>query len=257
MLKTDSAAMFLVAAMFYKGVAEGPVVCVSGRLLLPLLSLFSFSLPPFFFFSLTLCHSVAAPFFFLGSLLCPVALVPLLSHFVDFAAAAVFIARAHAAPTNDMAHTMRVAAVAAIVVAALAVATHADVVTLLCGALFEPRTGAVLTDRVVTITDGIVTNVSEYDRSVSRAHADMIVDLSDKFVLPGLVDAHTHLFLRPYNVVDWSDQVTRESVPQRTLRAAMYAKMTIESGFTTVRDLGTGTTRRCFPPLTPPSRRCR
>ena len=39
-------------------------------------------------------------------------------------------------------------------------------------------------------------------------------------------------------------QVTRESVPQRTLRAAMYAKKTIEAGFTTIRDLGTGETLR-------------
>ena len=83
-------------------------------------------------------------------------------------------------------------------------------VTVLCGSLFDPRTGAVRTNQVVTIVDGFVANVTAYDDDRAASNlldADLLVDLSDKFVLPGFVDAHTHLFLRPYNVVEWRDQV--------------------------------------------------
>jgi imidazolonepropionase-like amidohydrolase len=76
----------------------------------------------------------------------------------------------------------------------------------LCGSLFEPRTGTVRTNQVITIVDGLVANVSAYDRAASAAASALYVDLSDRFCLPGLVDAHTHLFLRPYNIVAWNDQ---------------------------------------------------
>jgi imidazolonepropionase-like amidohydrolase len=47
------------------------------------------------------------------------------------------------------------------------------------------------------------------------------------------------VFLHPYAEASWSDQVTRESVTERTIRAVNHAKATLLAGFTTVRDLGT------------------
>jgi imidazolonepropionase-like amidohydrolase len=65
------------------------------------------------------------------------------------------------------------------------------------------------------------------------------VDLPGATLLPGLMDIHSHLFLHPYNETPWNDQVLKEPVPYRTLRAAVQARATLLAGFTTLRDLGT------------------
>jgi imidazolonepropionase-like amidohydrolase len=67
----------------------------------------------------------------------------------------------------------------------------------------------------------------------------VIIDLPGMTLLPGLIDAHSHLFLHPYNETPWDDQVLKEPVPYRTLRAARQARATLLAGFTTLRDLGT------------------
>lgn len=58
-------------------------------------------------------------------------------------------------------------------------------------------------------------------------------------LIPGLIDLHTHLLLHPYNEAKWDDQVLRESLELRTIRAVKAAERTLRAGFTTVRDLGT------------------
>jgi len=73
-----------------------------------------------------------------------------------------------------------------------------------------------------------------------QAPADaQIIDLPGATLLPGLMDIHSHLFLHPYNETAWNDQVLKEPVPYRTLRAARQARATLLAGFTTLRDLGT------------------
>ena len=58
-------------------------------------------------------------------------------------------------------------------------------------------------------------------------------------LLPGLIDAHSHLLLHPYDETSWDDQVLREPQSLRVARAVNHARATLEAGFTTVRDLGT------------------
>jgi len=65
------------------------------------------------------------------------------------------------------------------------------------------------------------------------------IDLPGTTLLPGLMDIHSHLFLHPYNETAWNDQVLKEPVPYRTLRAGQQARATLLAGFTTLRDLGT------------------
>lgn len=65
------------------------------------------------------------------------------------------------------------------------------------------------------------------------------ITLPGMTLLPGLIDAHVHLFLHPYDEAPWNDQVLKEPLALRTVRAAASARTTLRAGFTTVRDLGT------------------
>ncbi|HVK19429.1 MAG TPA: amidohydrolase family protein [Fimbriiglobus sp.] len=58
-------------------------------------------------------------------------------------------------------------------------------------------------------------------------------------LLPGLIDAHSHLLLHPYDETPWDDQVLKESLAERVCRATAHARANLLSGFTTLRDLGT------------------
>lgn len=72
------------------------------------------------------------------------------------------------------------------------------------------------------------------------AHASVErIDLRGATLVPGLIDAHSHLFLHPYDETPWDDQVLKEAEAYRTLRAARNACTTLHAGFTTLRDLGT------------------
>jgi len=58
-------------------------------------------------------------------------------------------------------------------------------------------------------------------------------------LMPGLIEGHSHLLLHPYNETSWNDQVLREPLALRVVRATNHARATILAGVTTVRDLGT------------------
>ncbi|HEY0593878.1 MAG TPA: amidohydrolase family protein, partial [Thermoanaerobaculia bacterium] len=65
------------------------------------------------------------------------------------------------------------------------------------------------------------------------------IELPGMTLLPGLIDAHSHVFLHPYNETLWNDQVLKEPLAYRTIAATIYSRDTLMSGFTTLRDLGT------------------
>jgi imidazolonepropionase-like amidohydrolase len=66
-----------------------------------------------------------------------------------------------------------------------------------------------------------------------------VIDLPNLTLLPGLIDAHSHVLLHPYNETSWDDQVLRESFGLRVARATVHLRNTLLAGFTTLRDLGT------------------
>ena len=72
--------------------------------------------------------------------------------------------------------------------------------------------------------------------SVNHPAGAEVIDLGDTTLMPGLIDAHTHLFLHP-GAEDL--QTVEESVPERTLMAADAAKRDLMAGFTAERDMGT------------------
>ena len=65
------------------------------------------------------------------------------------------------------------------------------------------------------------------------------IGLPGATVLPGLIDAHSHLLLHPYDETKWEDQVLTEALAERICRAGAHARADLLSGFTTLRDLGT------------------
>jgi imidazolonepropionase-like amidohydrolase len=66
-----------------------------------------------------------------------------------------------------------------------------------------------------------------------------VITLKGATLLPGLIDAHTHVLLHPYNEAKWDEQVLREPLGLRVARATNHLRDTLLSGFTTIRDLGT------------------
>jgi imidazolonepropionase-like amidohydrolase len=65
------------------------------------------------------------------------------------------------------------------------------------------------------------------------------ITLQGLTLLPGLIDAHSHIFLHPYSETLWNDQVLKEPLGFRVVEAVLHARNTLMQGFTTLRDLGT------------------
>lgn len=91
----------------------------------------------------------------------------------------------------------------------------------------------------VVLTDGARIAQVGPAAAVHAPAGAQVIELPGATLLPGLMDIHSHLFLHPYNETLWNDQVLKEPVPYRTLRAAVQARATLMAGFTTLRDLGT------------------
>jgi len=67
-----------------------------------------------------------------------------------------------------------------------------------------------------------------------------VIDLGESWLLPGLIDAHTHVLLQgDITAADYDAQLLKESIPYRTLRAAAAVRTAVMNGFTTIRDLET------------------
>lgn len=78
--------------------------------------------------------------------------------------------------------------------------------------------------------------IKEAGSSVSHPVGTQVIDLGDTTLLPGLIDAHIHLFLHPGHE---DAQTFEESVPQRTIMALLAARDDLMAGFTAERDMGT------------------
>jgi imidazolonepropionase-like amidohydrolase len=66
-----------------------------------------------------------------------------------------------------------------------------------------------------------------------------VIELPGLTLMPGLIEAHSHILLHPYTETVWNDQVARESLSLRVARATNHLRNTLQAGFTTIRDLGT------------------
>ena len=95
-----------------------------------------------------------------------------------------------------------------------------------------------LEGHAVLIADGRIVKVASVE--TIDVHPELPhIDLDGGYLVPGLIDLHTHLMLHPYDEASWAEQVLKESLGLRTARAVAAAQRTLEAGFTTIRELGT------------------
>jgi imidazolonepropionase-like amidohydrolase len=116
---------------------------------------------------------------------------------------------------------------------ALASVAAAQVTAIRTGKLIDPDSGAVLTAQTILIRDGKIDAVGSNLIIPSNAK---IIDLTKMTILPGLIDCHTHLADGARD----SDPIGqfKKTAAQVALESVPNARVTLESGFTTVRDVG-------------------
>jgi len=111
----------------------------------------------------------------------------------------------------------------------------AQVVVVKAGKLIDPETSTVLKDQLILVHDEKIAAVG-HDLPIPAGA--QIIDLSGATVLPGLIDCHTHLADGAHGDGD-PVGIFRKTAAQYALESVPNAKVMLESGFTTVRDVGT------------------
>ncbi len=99
--------------------------------------------------------------------------------------------------------------------------------------LLDVESGKILTPGEILVQGD---RIAEVGATVSHPVGAQTIDLGDRTLLPGFIDAHVHLFLHP-GAEDL--QTVEESVPQRTILATLAARDDLMAGFTAERDMGT------------------
>ena len=115
-----------------------------------------------------------------------------------------------------------------------AASASAQVIVVKAGRLVDPDSGTVLTDQTIVIRDH---KIAEVGKGLAVPPGAKMIDLSSMTVLPGLIDCHTHVADgqvggEPFNVL-------RKTASQIVLESVTNARKMLQSGFTTVRDVGT------------------
>jgi imidazolonepropionase-like amidohydrolase len=121
---------------------------------------------------------------------------------------------------------------------ALSPADSARVVAVRAGRLFDGKSDHLLEEQFVLIRGDRIAEVGPPARVSIPAGAE-VIDLRRATVLPGLIDAHTHLFLTGESAGRYDEQLLKESWQYRTIEAVVNARKDLEAGFTAMRDLET------------------
>ena len=116
--------------------------------------------------------------------------------------------------------------------------TAQKTVAVKCGNILDVRTGKLLSNKIIFIRANKIESIT--DATSFKQKADTLIDLSAYYVLPGLIDSHTHVLLQgDITSEDYDSQLFKESIPYRTIRATKSCLQSLRNGFTTIRDLGT------------------
>jgi imidazolonepropionase-like amidohydrolase len=106
------------------------------------------------------------------------------------------------------------------------------------GKLIDVRAGKMLTDQVIVVRGERIERVGSFAQVQIPASAN-VIDLSRATVLPGLIDAHTHIFLTGEDNGRYDEQLLKESWQYRTIEAVLNVKRDLDAGFTSLRDVET------------------
>jgi len=109
------------------------------------------------------------------------------------------------------------------------------------GKLIDTKAGKTLKDQAILIEGERIKAVGPSREILEKLpEGATTIDLSGSTVLPGLIDCHTHVLLQgDITDADYDEQLLKESIPFRTIRATVAAKIALMSGFTAIRDLET------------------
>lgn len=104
--------------------------------------------------------------------------------------------------------------------------------------LFDGKSGRLTNGGVIVVQDGKILSVGNAQAAPANAR---VIDLGDATLLPGFIDAHTHVTVEMPDDYFRGFHTNMFRFPvEQSHYAALYAKRTLEAGFTTIRDLGAG-----------------
>jgi len=116
----------------------------------------------------------------------------------------------------------------------------APLVLIKAGRLIDGRSDAAQSGVGILIEGDRIKLVGPVAQVQGQARGARVIDLSQMTVLPGLIDAHTHLLLQgDPTAQSYNEQLLHQSTPYRAILAARNARIALEHGFTAIRDLET------------------
>ncbi len=120
---------------------------------------------------------------------------------------------------------------------AMHISASAEVTILQADRMLDVKSGKIIGPVSVVVDDGSIVSVNP---KILPATAN-IISLGDKTLLPGLMDMHTHLTIDFFTGSDWVTMPVLETAADWAIRGVRFADLTLQAGFTTVRDVGANT----------------
>ena len=128
-----------------------------------------------------------------------------------------------------------VGALSTVLVSAAGAAPDSPPIAVKAARLLDVRSGRYVERPVVVVRNGLVESVGREVPAGAR-----VIDVGDRTLLPGLIDAHTHVLLQgDATQAEYEHQILKEYPAHRVARAVRALKIALENGFTTMRDLET------------------